>query len=93
VARPTTTFKVGDQVEVAQLSGWKAGTVLTANRLGPLQELYQVQVDGAVRTYRLDQVREPAACANCAALERKNKDLEAALDLARGELRKWIDAG
>lgn len=91
--KPSTTFRVGQDVEVLQLNGWRAGTVLTANRLGPSRELYQVQVDGTTRTYRLDQLRKPAACANCAELEAKNKDLEARLSLALDELRKWVTVG
>ena len=95
MSKPSTTFRPGDEVEVKQLTSWKAGTVLTANRLGPLRELYQVQVTGEVfpRTYRLDQVRKPALCENCAEMERKNKDLEARLALALDELRKWVNAG
>lgn len=93
--KPSTTFRVGQGVEVLQLNGWRAGTVLTANALGSGRELYQVQVKGEPypRTYRLDQVRRPAACENCVQLEAKNKDLEARLALTLDELRKWVNVG
>lgn len=93
--KPATTFRPGDEVEVKQLTGWKAGAVLTANALGSGRELYQVQVKGEPfpRTYRLDQVRRPAVCENCAELEAKNKDLEARLALTLDELRKWVNVG
>jgi len=95
VPKPATTFRPGEEVEVKQLTGWKTGSVLTANALGSGRELYQVQVKGDAfpRTYRLDQVRRPAVCENCAELERKNKDLEARLALTTDELRKWVNAG
>lgn len=88
-------YAAGERVQVRTLSGWKPGTVVTRDRR---TRLYHVLTEGELVPHtrlpgQLRPAPEPEPCASCAQLEALLRDARTELDIARRELRAWINVG